>query len=207
MPVNHFTRTLLDMPPAADQLLEPLALSGRVVHRKVIELIRKLDPSRPVTFASNKGKHDLCLGLVDIVAWNLYDAWYSGSFKDIADNLHNLLDWLHSAQSHGGQDKPVILSEFGAGAIYGYRQPHHAKWTEEYQAQVLDECLRVYLNHPDVVGAAIWQFCDIRVSQDFWLTRPRTMNNKGVFDEFRRPKLSWTVVKQRMQEAASQHKR
>jgi beta-glucuronidase len=61
--------------------------------------------------------------------------------------------------------------------------------------------VRVYLHHPDVVGVAIWQFCDVRVTRNWWGHRPRTMNNKGVVDEFRRPKLSYEVVKKRMCEA------
>ena len=44
-------------------------------------------------------------------------------------------------------------------------------------------------------GVYLWQFCDIRVSDEWWGVRPRTMNNKGVFDEYRRPKLCAEVVK------------
>jgi beta-glucuronidase len=74
---------------------------------------------------------------------------------------------------------------------------------EEYQARVLDENLKVYLNHPAVMGAAIWQYCDVRITNEGnqWMTRPRTMNNKGTVDEFRRPKLAYETVKRRMLEA------
>jgi beta-glucuronidase len=95
----------------------------------------------------------------------------------------------------------VIISEFGAGAIYGDRKPNRAKWTEEYQRDVLDESLRVYLSNPDVVGAVIWQFCDVRVTDGWWKARPRSMNNKGIVDEYRRPKLAYDTVKRRMLEA------
>jgi len=96
------------------------------------------------------------------------------------------------------------MSEFGAGSIYGWRHPRCTKWTEEYHARVLDESLRVYLNHPDIVGAAIWQFCDCRVTQERWSGRPRNMNNKGTVDEYRRPKLAYEVVKRRMHEAGGE---
>ncbi len=174
---------------------------GRREHARVIKLIKKLDMSRPVTFASNRADRDLCLGLVDVVAWNRYDAWYGGAPSDIEPELKKMLKWLHSDRSRGGKGKPVIMSEFGAGGIFGCRGVNHAKWTEEYQAEVLDESLRVYLNHPGVVGAAIWQFCDVRVTGDWWSGRPRTMNNKGTVDEYRRPKLCYEVVKKRMREA------
>ncbi|HAU38280.1 MAG TPA: beta-glucuronidase [Phycisphaerales bacterium] len=174
--------------------------AGRKVHAEVIGQIRSLDASRPVTFASNKGEKDLCMDLVDIVSWNRYDGWYGGAIDSSGPMLARLLKWLGSPAGKGA-GKPVLLSEFGAGAIPGYRAPHHAKWTEEYQAEVLDEMLGVYLNHPAVVGAAIWQFCDIRVSPTKWYGRPRTMNNKGTVDENRRPKLAYAVVKRRMHEA------
>jgi beta-glucuronidase len=176
--------------------------SGRREYERVFQLMRSLDPSRPVTFASNRRDLDICLDLVDIVSWNRYDAWYGGEPENIEPAIRDILRWLHSPKSKGGRGKPVIMSECGAGAIYGCRHPNHAKWTEEYQAEVLDETLRVYLNHPDIVGVAIWQFCDCRVTRNRWSGRPRTMNNKGTVDEYRRPKLAYEVVKRRMHEAA-----
>lgn len=175
--------------------------AGAREHKRVIDLIKKLDRSRPVTFASDKADRDLCLGYVDIVSWNRYDAWYRGGPDSVAPELDKILKWLHSSKSKGGKGKPVILSEFGGGAIYGDRQACRAKWSEEYQSDCLDESLRVYLNHPDVAGAAIWQFCDCRVTQDHWQRRPGTKNNKGTVDGYRRPKLAYGVVKARMNEA------
>jgi len=177
--------------------------TGRGEHERVIRLIRKLDASRPVTFASNKSERDLCLDLVDVVSWNRYVGWYGGEVDEVADDLKRMLAWLDSDAS-GGKGKPVILSEFGAGAIPGCHRPGRVKWTEEYQAEVLDETLRVYLNHPRVVGAAVWQFADCRVTRagGMWRGRPRTMNNKGTVDEHRRRKLAYEVVRRRMREAA-----
>lgn len=176
--------------------------AGKKVHESVLGLLKKLDPSRPTTFASDKHVKDICLGLVDIVSWNVYTGWYGRSMEDIQSVIHERLEWLHSDESHGGKGKPVIIAEFGGGAIYGCRRARGGYWSEEYQRDVLDECLRVYLNHPDIVGAAIWQFCDVRVT-DNWHPhgRPRNMNNKGTVDEYRRPKLAYDTVKRRMLDA------
>ncbi len=46
-----------------------------------------------------------------------------------------------------------------------------------------------------MLGVYIWQFCDVRVSEEWFGTRPRTMNNKGIVDEYRRRKLAYDVVK------------
>ncbi len=173
---------------------------GRAEHKRVAELIRSLDTSRPITFASNKDDDDICFDLVDIVSWNIYAGWYFRDPDEATAYFNNLLKWLNSDKS-GGKGKPIIISEFGAGAIYGYRGPHHAKWTEELQGEVLSKLLETYLNHRDIMGAAIWQFCDCRVHNNIFAQRPRAMNNKGTVDEYRRPKLAYHAVKEQMHKA------
>ncbi len=180
---------------------------GRAHYKRVIDLIRKLDGSRPVTYASMYHEEDICFGLADVVAVNIYTGWYNAELDDTAPRLDRFLKWLHSDKSRGGQGKPVIVSEFGGGAIPGYTNPARVHWTEEYLGDLLDHELGVYLHHPDVVGAAIWQFCDVRVTTEggWWRYRPRTMNNKGTVNEFRRPKRCYGVVQRRMREAARRH--
>ena len=46
-----------------------------------------------------------------------------------------------------------------------------------------------------VSGTYIWQFADVRVSEEWALHRPKAQNNKGVVDMYRRPKLAYAVVK------------
>ena len=169
--------------------------NGHREHEKLARFIRDTDPSRPITFATNKGRDDICLDLVDIVSWNRYDAWYGGGPEDVAAELETIMEWLDSPDSNGGSGKPVIMSEFGGGAFYGYRSPAEPKWSEDYQERVIDESLRVYLNHLAIIGTAIWQFCDVRATSGTWRGRPREMNNKGIVDEFRRPKLAYKPVK------------
>lgn len=180
---------------------------GRKTHKYVLELLRKLDGSRPVTFASNKQKWDRCLDLVDIVSWNRYDAWYGGDVSNVEPRSREYVAWLHGkgTPKSTAVGKPIIMSEFGAGALYGNRQTCRSPWSEEYQADALDEYLRVYLHDPTIVGTAIWQFSDVRVTRNWrFPQRPRTMNNKGIVDEYRRPKLAYEVVRKRMNEAVRQ---
>jgi beta-glucuronidase len=174
---------------------------GRKEHTRMARLIKTTDPSRPTVFASNQADRDLCAGIPDIVAWNRYDAWYNEGIETTEPKLKAMFRWLDSPKSGGGRGKPVILSEFGAGAFYGCRKANHPKWSEEYQAETLDEALRVFLNHPGVVGTAIWQFSDVRATQGLWNVRPREYNNKGIVDEYRRAKLAYDVVKKRHLEA------
>jgi beta-glucuronidase len=174
---------------------------GHEVYRHVLGLIKQLDPDRPVTSASNRYQRDVTLEYVDIVSWNIYTGWYGRDLEGVGPFLDELLAWQDTTAAANAKGKPVIISEFGAGAIYGYRDPARPKWSEEYQSDLLEASLEVYLNHPAVMGVAIWQFCDIRVSEGWWYSRPRTMNNKGVVDQFRRPKLSYPVVRTKFMEA------
>lgn len=77
--------------------------------------------------------------------------------------------------------KAILITEVGAGAIYGYRTPAKVKWSEEYQVLALEEQLGAILSYKDCSGVYIWQFCDVRVTNDWWNTRPRTMNNKELW--------------------------
>ena len=96
----------------------------------------------------------------------------------------------HLSQRHGGENKPYIVSEIGAGAIYGFRSRTNDKWSEERQADLLQEQLEAVVSDEDTCGVFIWQFADCRVSSECFYGRPRTMNNKGILDEYRRPKLA-----------------
>ncbi|GHV04689.1 beta-glucuronidase [Clostridia bacterium] len=163
---------------------------GAECYEKQIAQIRSLDSSRPVTYASCHMKSDKCMHLADIVSYNIYSGWYETRGTKIF--LDDVVAWT---EENGGKGKPYIISEFGAGGIYGFRDVRHVKWSEERQAEIMDENLSVYCNHDVVRGAIIWQFCDCLVTDENWYARPKTRNNKGIVDEFRRPKLAFDVVK------------
>jgi beta-glucuronidase len=168
---------------------------GRACYAEQFAQLRALDTSRPFTTAGCYPTKDEVQDLVDVSSWNVYPGWYSGQVG--ADNPVEAIDLIFEHQAGKGIDgKPFILSEFGAGAIPGYRDPcRRSKWSEDRQADILKEQLNAFYNHPRVCGVFIWQFCDVRVDEVTALSRPRCMNNKGVVDEFRRRKLSFEIVK------------
>jgi len=173
---------------------------GRKEYELVFEQIKSLDTSRLTTFATCRHYKDICLDLVDVISFNGYPSWYVGNENNVLPELEKFLDFYEGENPGNFRDKPFIVSEFGAGAIYGNRQRSHSKWSEEYQANALDECLRVYLNHDRIAGTLIWQFCDCRVTFNYWHGRPRSYNNKGIVDEYRRPKLAYDAVQRRFKE-------
>lgn len=164
---------------------------GKECYRAQFEIIRSLDKTRPTSFASCKFKTDLCFGLPDVVSYNIYPKWYHDT--PVKEYLNDLYTWVQDETD--GRRKPFLVTEIGAGGLYGYRTPYASKWSEEYQQKALEEQLTDVLSHPACSGVYIWQFSDIRISEEWWGTRPRTMNNKGVVDEYRRPKLCYETVK------------
>ena len=165
---------------------------GREMYKKQYEQIRSLDTSRPLTSASCRYYKDICLDMPDIVSFNIYSGWYDTNKVDT--EFEKQYAWI---QTTGGAGKPMIISEFGGAAIYGFREPTHVKWSEERQAEIIDESLEYYMNTPNVCGVYIWQFADCRVTDESWWyqQRARTRNNKGIVDEYRRPKLAFETVK------------
>lgn len=163
---------------------------GRSCYEKQFDLIRKMDDTRPCTFASCKFFQDICFDLPDVISCNLYPGWYVD--KPVKDYLDEVYGWIK--EDGKGKGKPFIVSEIGAGALYGCHNAYHGKWTEEYQAEALTEQVTECLEFPECLGVYIWQFCDVRVSREWFAGRPREMNNKGIVDEYRRPKAAYERV-------------
>lgn len=166
---------------------------GREKYQMQYEQVRTMDQSRPVTSATCRHFTDICLDLADVVSFNMYSGWYQD--VPVKERHEQEMAWIQEA---GGAGKPVIVSEFGAAAIYGYRDRGRCKWSEERQADIIRENLAVYGEDERLTGIFIWQFADCRVTEEgnWFSTRARSHNNKGVVDEYRRPKIAYDTVKE-----------
>ena len=164
---------------------------GAACYREIFGLLRELDDTRPVTAALLERPGGRVFGDMDVVSVNLYPQWYHAT--PVAESLAAK---LRESDANGGADKPVIVSEIGAGAIYGYHDPlGRSKWSEERQCDILEAQIEAVLANPDVTGIFLWQFADVRVDESWAPHRPRGFNNKGVVDEYRRAKLAYGTVK------------
>ena len=178
-------------------------LACRPAYETLLGRLRELDQTRPVTYASNHPFDDLCLDLVDIVSINTYPGWYIGKVPEIPAHLDKIFTHLDAS---GHSEKPMIISEIGAGAIPGWRDWNEAHWTEQYQAKLLDTVIRhLFIDRQRACGLSIWLYNDFRSSElvSRLLGRPRSYNDKGVVDEYRRPKLAYEVVKRHFQALSS----
>jgi len=178
---------------------------GASLLRELAAAVRSVDCSRPVTNATMHIRTALALDAFDVISFNIYPGWYEGAntadprpLDRIAPTLDEILGRLDTPEL---RDKPVIISEIGAGGIYNWRDRIAGIWSEEYQADYLDTVCTYFEQRPRVNGLALWQFTDGRTyAAGGVLGRPRAFNNKGTLDEYRRPKLAYDVVKKHFRE-------
>lgn len=163
---------------------------------RVYSYMKKRCGNRLITYASNKYNKDICFDVCDVICLNAYVGWYESSNPGLAswDSMMKMMDEHYAALGVDG--KPKIMSEFGAAALYGYHTFDNLKWTEEYQAELLTDAINRFLSHPGYVGTLIWHFADARTSQAMGLGRARGYNNKGILNEYRRPKMAYNAVRE-----------
>ena len=121
--------------------------------------------------------------IVDVLCFNQYIGWYDGLPEKCAT-----ISWMIE------QDKPVLISEFGAGAKYGLHGSKHSRWTEEYQADLYKQTLTMIDRLDKVQGFSPWILVDFRSPrrvlpeiQDGW-------NRKGLISEKGEKKMAFRIL-------------
>jgi len=158
---------------------------------RLVRKARSLDDTRLITAAldthsstaTGKIIDDPFAEWVDVIGVNTYCGWYSDTPESCAE-----LRW------QSAYDKPVIVSEFGAGALQGYHGSDQQRFTEEYQARVYRYNLAMLDSFKALRGVSPWILKDFRSPrrplpgiQDFW-------NRKGLLSETGAPKQAWYLL-------------
>lgn len=163
---------------------------GYEMSRIYYQYLKENGGNRLVTYASRSRLKDISFAFCDVISVNLYLGWYDGKLSDWDVFMEQFRQYRHQL---GFDHKPVIFGEYGAAALYGYNTFDDIRWTEEYQAKFIEYCLRLFHKDPMVCGSFVWQFTDIRSCNE--INRARGFNNKGILNEYRKPKLSYHVMK------------
>lgn len=152
--------------------------------RQLYQHTKKLDPSRLVTLVSMFGLKEEALAYVDVICLNRYYGWYTdpGQLDRASHKLSKELDALYQTYK-----KPILLSEFGAGAIAGVHAHPAELFSEEYQAELIQKYCEVIESKPYMVGEHVWCFADFKTAQVAYRV---ALNRKGVFTRTRQPKLA-----------------
>ncbi|MFC8429472.1 beta-glucuronidase [Streptomyces sp. NPDC057253] len=167
---------------------------AREYFEPLVELARKLDPTRPLTYSAvmfATPQNDLIGDLFDVLSINRYYGWYlfTGDLATAEGYLEqDLRGWV---QRFG---KPVMMSEYGADTQPGLHSVWDAPWSEEYQSDFLAMYHRVFDRIPEFVGEHVWNFADFQTSPGIHRVDG---NKKGVFTRDRKPKSAAFALRRR----------
>jgi len=127
------------------------------IHQLVIAA-RAQDPTRLITSAIVTHFHGATAVLddplgrdLDVLGYNEYLGWYHGAPAQVPNYI-----WKDPL------GKPLIMSEFGAGAVAGMHGSDTEKFTEEYQALVYRQQFTMLDEIPFLRGMVPWVLMDFR---------------------------------------------
>ena len=155
---------------------------------------RELDGTRLITAALLVGTEKTADGFVkvvndplgkalDVIGTNEYIGWYEGLPSDADKTTWKI-----------AYDKPLIMSEFGAGAKAGLHGMADERWTEEYQADVFKHQLAMLNRIPQLRGMSPWVLMDFRSPRRALPGIQDGFNRKGLVSEQGEKKLAFGVL-------------
>ncbi len=117
---------------------------------------REMDPTRLVSAAClvnhvDKKIEDRLTDYLDIIGLNEYYGWYDPDFNDLLELIEN-----------SKPDKPVFITEFGAGALAGHQGTDDKLFSENYQQEVYKKQLEILGQAPYIKGLSPWILYDFR---------------------------------------------
>jgi beta-glucuronidase len=171
--------------------------------RQLIQDAHSADPTRLVSAALQANEivdrnrisiqiHDPIANDLDVLGNNEYIGWYVRRPED-ADSI----EWISA------YDKPLIMSEFGGDALFGYHGDAHTRWTEEYQENLFEHQFAMLKRIPFLRGMTPWILKDFRSPRR---TLPRLedyFNRKGLVSDHGEKKKAYFVLQKFYRELQS----
>lgn len=169
----------------------------------VTAVVKQIDPSRLVTFCSYYYLWDKAFTSLDLIAINEYFGWELASL----DMLPPLLDKIHKHWPN----KPVIVTELGAQAQFGLRNPE-AKLagpiksllgkdiSEDHQALFIAAHMDTIRSRQRFVrGMVVWSYNDYmsNLHKKHGPNTPKGFNGCGIVTAKRERKLSYEQIRKR----------
>ena len=155
-------------------------------HARSLDDTRLISMAMEVTGASNYKNilNDNMNEYVDVVSFNQYIGWY----RDVNDAPKMTWEIPYN--------KPVIISEFGGGARYGYHGAKNQRWTEEFQENLYRENTAMLDKIDGLSGTTPWILKDFRSPRRVLPGVQDYYNRKGVLSDKGERKLAFYVLKQ-----------
>lgn len=121
--------------------------------------------------------------ILDIISFNEYVGWYDGDFEKC-----DRVDWQFNTQ------KPVFISEFGGGALYGRHGSAKERFTEEYQEELYIRHINMLKRIPGLAGTTPWILKDFRSPRRHVPEIQDDFNRKGLVSDKGQKKKAFFVL-------------
>ena len=160
---------------------------GRLAqYARTLDDTRLISMAMEVTGASNYHNrlNDNMNKYVDVVSFNQYIGWY----RDVNDAPKMTWEIPYN--------KPVIISEFGGGARYGYHGAKNQRWTEEFQENLYRENINMIDKIEGLSGTTPWILKDFRSPRRVLPGIQDYYNRKGLVSDKGEKKKAFFVLKE-----------
>ena len=129
--------------------------------------------------------HDDFYPNLDLVGINQYMGWYAKWPKDPSQIRWNVAPGM-----------PLLISEFGGEALYGQHgdDTNPDSWSEDYQAKLYRDNLRMFENIPNLCGISPWVLFDFRSPTRLHSTNQEGWNRKGLISDQGQRKEAWYIM-------------
>ena len=165
--------------------------------RELVQTARTLDPTRLISAALQVQHHegttrvlDDPLGAyLDVLGCNEYIGWYEGTAEDADQAV-----WKTP------YDKPLVMSEFGADAKFGFHADADTRWSEEFQETVYQHQLKMLDKIDFLRGTSPWILMDFRSPRRLIPGVQDYYNRKGLVSDKGEKKKAFYVLQKWYQE-------
>jgi beta-glucuronidase len=131
---------------ARDRFLSRLAARARAMDdTRLVSMAMEVAGDRNGVNTLNDNMHEH----VDVLSFNAYVGWYRAT-NEAARSMKWVIPY----------DKPVIVSEFGGGALQGLHGDKTQRWTEEYQEELYRANLEMFDKIDGLSGLSPWILVD-----------------------------------------------
>lgn len=121
--------------------------------------------------------------VVDILSFNQYIGWYDG----LPEKCEKIT-WKIE------QNKPVLISEFGAGAKQGFFGDKTIRWTEDFQENLYIKTLEMINKVDQLQGFSPWLLVDFRSPRRVLPDIQNGWNRKGLISDDGKKKKAFFIL-------------
>ena len=158
--------------------------------RRLAQYAHRNDRTRLVSAAclvssAHNAIEDRLAEYIDVIGLNEYYGWYSPDFSKLPELFEN-----------SNPEKPVVITEFGADALYGHHGSRADKGTEDCQCDVYEKQIATLREIPYVKGMCPWILYDFHCPRRTSCIQ-KYFNRKGLMTEDRKHKKDAFWIMQR----------